>query len=171
MRTLLRILLYFTAAILIAGSTSYLLSGGPHEIVNHVHIKKTSDEVFTFISDMRNELKWNPDVMYMNKETSGDIGLGTTFRAKWHMSDTILVTISKFEKPKHVIFVNGGPIEVTLNVTLNPAGPETDMEALFIATPHGFMRVIFPIFKMQIEKQERLNMVNLKTALEKPGGA
>jgi hypothetical protein len=167
MKKIIRILLLVLFIPVLVLTVSYLLSGGDHEIVNKVRINKSPAEVFNFISDMRNELKWNPDVQFMEKITEGEIGAGTKFRAKWHLSDTLVLTIEKFDRPAQITFVNGGPIEVTLNATLAPIESGTELESHFIAKPTGFARAIFPIIKMQLEKQERLNMVNLKYALEK----
>ncbi|MFZ1677918.1 MAG: hypothetical protein WAT91_11625 [Saprospiraceae bacterium] len=67
---------------------------------------------------------------------------------------------------KFLEFVNGGPLEVTLELTLTSAGDATEMESKFIATPHGFIRAIFPIFRKKMKRQEQENMMNLKKALE-----
>lgn len=166
MKRLIRILPIILSIPILALTISYMLSGGNHEILNKVRINKSPDEVFNFITDMRNELKWNPDVQFMEKITEGEIGLGTKFRAKWHLSDTLIVTIDKFDRPRQVTFVNGGPIEVVLNITLSPTDSSTELESRFVAKPNGFARAIFPIIKRQMEKQESLNMTNLNV-LEK----
>jgi uncharacterized protein YndB with AHSA1/START domain len=167
MKKALRILLVLVALLLLALGISYVVSGGPSTVVSKVHIRQQPDAVFNFISDMRNELKWNPDVLYMEKTSEGPVGLGTRFRAKWHMSDTVDIVLKRYEPPLHATFENGGPVEVSLQITLTPASDGTDLEADFIATPHGFIRAIFPLFKAQIAKQEQENMINLKKALEK----
>ncbi len=167
MKVFSRVLLIFAALILVTLGISYMVSGGQSEIINHVSVQKSPDVVFDYITDMRNELKWNPDVMFMEKQTNGPIGKGTSFRAKWHLSDTINVFVTHYERPYEVTFENGGPIEVTLQLKLNSNGPKTELESRFIATPHGFVRAIFPIFKARIKAQERQNMVNLKNAIDK----
>jgi uncharacterized protein YndB with AHSA1/START domain len=161
-----RFILIVIAIIFAVLGATYLFSGGKTEIVNHVTIHKAPKIVFDYISDMRNELKWNPDVLYMEKKTAGDIREGTKFRAKWHLSDTLEVSITRFEPPHVITFENGGPVEVILQVTLNPADSITELESRFIATPHGVIRAIFPIFRYSIQKQERENMGNLKKAIE-----
>lgn len=166
MKKALRILVGLLLFIILALTLSYLVSGGPTVISNRVVIQKPQETVFDFVADMRNELKWNPDVQLMQKITADSIGAGTRFRAKWHMSDTILVEIVRYERPQAVTFVNGGPLEVRLELNLTPSGNETAMDTRFIVTPHGFLRAIFPIMKGQLAAQEAENMVNLKKALE-----
>ena len=167
MKKILRILFVLIGLVILTLSISYLVSGGPSTILSHVRIQKPSETVFDFISDMRNELIWNPDVMFMEKVSEGPVSKGTRFRAKWHMSDTLDVVIVDYERASKVTFVNGGPLEVRLEVKLKAIGSETEMESRFIATPHGFIRAIFPIFKKKMKSQEQENMVNLKKTLEK----
>lgn len=167
MKKLIRIFLIVIAIMVTALTISYMISGNGAVIVNRVLIKKSPSEVFDYISNMRNELNWNPDVLFMEKMTNGNIGLGTKFKAKWHLSDTLEVSITKFEPPHEIFFENGGPVEVNLQVTLTQFGSSTELESKFIAKPHGFIRAIFPIFKSQIKAQEKENMINLKKALEK----
>jgi uncharacterized protein YndB with AHSA1/START domain len=166
MRKLLSIMAALIIIVLLTLALFYFISGGPSTIVSHVTINKPPDVVFNYISDMRNELKWNPDVLYMKKTTGGPVGLGTRFRAKWHMSDTIDEQITRFEPSEGITFENGGPLAVTLKVQLTPVDSATELEARFIATPHGFLRAIFPIMRTKLKQQEEENMVNLKTALE-----
>jgi len=56
---------------------------------------------------------------------------------------------------------------VSLQVHLTGVDTARGMEAQFIATPHGFLRAIFPIMRPKLKEQEAKNMVILKRALEK----
>ncbi|MBI1224672.1 MAG: hypothetical protein GC192_05510 [Bacteroidetes bacterium] len=166
MKILIRGLLMLLAILFVSLGVSYILSGNQAEIVNTVEINKSPNEVIDFISDMRNELKWNPDLQFMEKKSPGPIDVGTVFRAKWHMSDTLDVTVTQFYPPYSVTFENGGAIEVVHKLTLTKMGDSTRLESQFMATPHGFARAIFPTIKSRIEAQEKKNMKNLKKALE-----
>jgi hypothetical protein len=161
-----RVLAVLIVVIAVVLGGSFMLSGGPTEIVNRVRIEKPPHVVFEYISDMRNELKWNPDVMYMTKTNEGPIAEGTTFRAKWHLSDTLDVTVVRFAPPYELTFQNGGEIQVTLAIQLHPVDSATELEAKFIANPNGFARAMFPIIKSAKAKQEKENMTNLKKAIE-----
>ena len=166
MKNLIRVVLIIFAIIVLLLGISYWRSGGQTEIVNSIQINKPTYEVLDYIADMRNELKWNPDAQYIEKMSAGPIEVGTVFRAKWHMSDTIDVTVTQYYPPYWVAFENGGPLEVILKLVLSPIGEGTELESKFIATPHGFIRAIFPIFKARLKAQEKENMINLKKALE-----
>jgi hypothetical protein len=135
-------------------------------IENKVEIARPIEEVFDFVSDMRNELKWNPDVESMEKITEGPVGLGTRFNAKWHTSPQLMTERTNFHRPTSFSYHNGGPIEVDLTITLNSTPEGTLLTSCFDARPHGFFRLIFPIFLIILRRQEKANMVNVKRVLE-----
>ncbi len=166
MKKLLRAILILIAFVILALAVSYLVSGGQTAIVNHVTINRPPDVVFDYVADMRNELKWNDDVELVEKSSEGPVGLGTTYRAKWEMSDTLGVTVTSYERPRLVTFQNGGALEVTVELRLSPNGEATDLEARFLVTPHGFARAMFPIIGSQLKTAESKNMQELKRALE-----
>jgi hypothetical protein len=135
-------------------------------IENKVEIARPIEEVFDFAADMRNELKWNPDVESMEKITEGPVGLGTRFKAKWHTSPPLTTECTHFDRPRSFSYHNGGSIEVDLTITLGPTPRGTLLTSRFDARPHGFFRVIFPVFLIILRRQENANMVNVKRALE-----
>jgi hypothetical protein len=135
-------------------------------IHNHVFIRRSPEAVFDFIVDMRNELRWNPDCRHMEKITDGPVGAGTRFLAKWRMSGLIEVECVRADRPHHVTFLNGGPVEVRLDIHLVAEDSGTRLHANFDAIPRGFMRPLFPLFSLVLRRQERENMRNLQHALE-----
>jgi hypothetical protein len=135
-------------------------------IENSVEIARPVEEVFDFAADMRNELRWNPDVESMKKITEGPVGLGTRFEAKWHTSPPVTTECTYFDRPRSFSYHNGGPIEVDLTITLGSTEGVTLLTSRFDATAHGFFRLIFPIFLIILRRQEKANMVNVKRALE-----
>jgi len=66
---------------------------------------------------------------------------------------------------------NGGPVEVTVTVRLQPTATGTRLSSDFEAQPHGFFRLIFPLFLIKIRKEEAANMTHLKAALERRAAA
>ncbi|MBK7304485.1 MAG: hypothetical protein IPI90_14865 [Saprospiraceae bacterium] len=155
-KKLFRILLVFLGILIIVLSISYFLNRGEYKIVNNVIINKPINEVFDFVADMQNELKWNPKVQFVEKKTDGDVRNGTKFISKWTLSDTLEVTVQNFDKPNHLTFINGGAIEVTFKLTLKSVDSSiTEMKSEFIAKPNGFIRAIFPIISREMEKDEK----------------
>ena len=82
-------------------------------------------------------------------------------------SGKIVVECTRAERPQRVRFVNGGPIEVCLDLELHPERASTRLVADFDARPRGLFRIIFPIFLFVMRRQEKKNLRNLKKALER----
>ena len=136
-------------------------------ITNTVLIDRKPEEVFDYCVDLRNELEWNPDAQSMDKVTDGPLGVGTRFLAKWKTAHRpIEVTCTAFDRPSTWTHVNGGPVSVTFCGRLTPEAGGTRLEVKFDAEPHGWFRLVFPVFLRVMKRQERKNMTNLKAALE-----
>ncbi|MCB0716267.1 MAG: hypothetical protein KDC06_09650 [Chitinophagaceae bacterium] len=163
---MLTIIVSVIVLIIILLLASYVLNSGETIITKQVIINSRQDTVFDFAADMRNELKWNPDVQSMELLTTEPIGKGTVFLAKWSLSKKIQVEIIHYDRPHSLIFKNGGPLEVRLELNFSMQQNQTQMATKFIAQPHGFLRVIFPLLKRKLSSQESMNMVNFKKELE-----
>jgi uncharacterized protein YndB with AHSA1/START domain len=129
-------------------------------------IERNAEDVFDYLSDLRNELEWNPGVESMEKITDGPVGIGTRYLAKWRQSKRIEVECVAFDRPRSWSYTNGGPVSVTFTAALTPHPTGTSLVVRFDARPHGWMRLAFPVFMQIMKRQERANMVNLKKALE-----
>ncbi len=136
-------------------------------IRNSVVIRCTAEEAFDYLSDHRAELEWNPKCQVMEKITDGPVGLGTRYRAKWRSSPYVEVETTQFQRPQTWTVHNGGPIEVTLTCRLEPIREGTRLHAEFEPRPHGWFRLIFPLFLLFIRREERANMAHIREALER----
>ena len=135
-------------------------------IRNTTLINRPIEEVFDFAVDTRNEFKWNPKVRAMTKLTDGPIGFGTRMAAKWTMSGQIELVCTEYERPCRWAWANGGPIAVTVTVTLSEEAGGTRLRAAFDARPHGLARLFFPVFIRIMRKDEARNMDYLRACLE-----
>lgn len=135
-------------------------------ITSHTTIARPIEEVFDYAVDLRNELEWNPNVEAMVKVTDGPIGVGTRMSGKWTKSKQIELACTEYQRPSRWTWVNGGPVAVTLNISLTEDDGGTRLESTFDATPNGLFKLVFPIFIRMMRKEEAENMINLKTHLE-----
>lgn len=136
-------------------------------IRNSVAIRCTREEAFDYLSDHRAELDWNPKCEVMEKITDGPVGLGTKYRAKWRGSPYVELETVRFERPRTWTMHNGGAIEVTFTCRLEPVGEGTELHAEFEPQPHGWFRLVFPLFLLLIRRDERANMAHIRNALER----
>lgn len=156
-------------AVALAAADAVAIAAGMEDeasVTNSVVIERPPEVVFDYASDMRHELEWNPDVETMQKLTGGPVGLGTRFAAKWKQSDDVVVELKHFDRPRGFSMVNGGPLEVAVDIQLAPQGAGTLFTSRFTARPHGFFKLIFPIFKRMMARFELANMGHLKRAIE-----
>ena len=137
------------------------------EIRNSVTLRCSPEVVFDYLSDLRAELEWNPKCESMEKLTDGPVGLGTKYRAKWKGSPAVQLETVAFDRPRGWTMHNDGPIEVTFTCRLEPVPEGTRLQAAFTPTPHGWFRLIFPIFLIAIRRDEKANMSHLRDAVER----
>jgi hypothetical protein len=137
-------------------------------IRNSVHINCTSQEAFDYLSDLRNELEWNPRIETVEKLTEGPVGLGTKYLAKWKAAPkAVEVETIKFDRPHGWAGHNGGAIEVTVTIRIVPTEDGITLHSDFDAHPHGPFRLFFPVFLRKIRKEEAANMTYIKETLER----
>lgn len=135
-------------------------------IENTVEIARAPVDVFDFLVDMRNERSFNPDLQSMEKLTEGPIGVGTRFRAKWKQSGSIICECVEFDRPRRWVYRNGGPVSVDLTITVTPKGSGCVVVSRFDAHPHGWMRLVFPVFLLIMRRAERNLGPRYKRVLE-----
>ncbi|MEO7147529.1 MAG: SRPBCC family protein [Terrimesophilobacter sp.] len=136
-------------------------------IRNSVVIRCSAEEAFDYLSDHRAELEWNPKCEVMEKLTDGPVGLGTRYRAKWTSSPQVELETVAYDRPFSWTMHNGGPVEVTLTCRLEPVPEGTRLHADFEPRPHGWFRLVFPIFLLMIRREERDNMGLIRDAVQR----
>ena len=136
-------------------------------IRNSVVVEASCEEAFDYLSDHRAELEWNPKCVTMEKITEGPVGQGTRYLAKWKGSPRVELETVHYDRPNTLTMHNDGPIEVTFTCRLEPMPAGTTLSVEFEPRPHGWVRLLFPLFLRRIRKEEAANMSHLSTALER----
>jgi uncharacterized protein YndB with AHSA1/START domain len=136
-------------------------------IENSVEIARSPEDVFDYLSDQGNEVEWNPDCLRMDKLTEGPVGVGTRFRAKWKQGPEVMTECTRYERPRIWAYENGGPISVVLTVSLEPTtAGGTRLTSRGEWTPHGWIRLAFPVFVRVMRRAEKGVIANSRRALE-----
>jgi Polyketide cyclase / dehydrase and lipid transport len=135
-------------------------------ISNSAEIRCTPEEASGYLSDHRSELGWTPGIESIGKLTDGPVGQGTRYQAKWKSApEAVEVEAIAYDRPHGWSVHNSGPVEVTITIGLQPTAG-TRLSSDFEVRPHGFFRIIFPLFLMKIRMGQAANMTHLKAALE-----
>ena len=136
-------------------------------IENSIEIARTPEDVFDYLSDMGNEVHWNPDCVLIEQLTDGPVGVGTRFRAKWKQGPVIFPEVTAYERPRTWTYSNGGSIGCVLTITLEPSGNGgTRLTASGLWSANGLARLFFPVFIRTMRKAEVQVVANARRALE-----
>ena len=77
------------------------------------------------------------------------------------------IEIVDYQRPHTWTTHNGGPLEITYTGTLEPVADGTRLQVDFDAKPHGWFRLIFPVFLLLLRRQEEANMTRLRQAFDR----
>ncbi len=136
-------------------------------IENVIEITRTPEDVFDYLSDLENEVRWNPDCLSMQRLTNGPVGVGTRFRAKWKQGPVIFPEVTAYERPRNWTYENGGSIACVMDITLEPTpSGGTRLTSRGLWSANGLARLFFPVFIRTMRKAEVQVVANARRALE-----
>ena len=136
-------------------------------IENVIEIARTPEDVFDYLSDLGNEVRWNPDCLSMEQLTEGPVEVGTRFRAKWKQGPVIFPEVTAYVRPRNWTYENGGPIACVLDITLEPTSSGgTRLTSRGTWSANGLAKLFFPVFIRTMRKAEVQVLANARRALE-----
>ena len=142
------------------------------EVDTTVTIARQPSEVFGYVADIRNDPSWHTDVLEVHSSTDV-VGPGTVFDVKVKPSMGVsegTLTVSRFEPGKLVEFKGRmGKMAPTVIHMCEAAGDGTRLTRRVQLEPSGVMRVMTPVIRKKIAKDNTRFLANLKTVLERPG--
>lgn len=133
-------------------------------------IARPAEDVFAFVSDVRNDPKWHTDILDARPATDGPIGKGTTFAIQFkpfmgHSEGT--VTVSEYQPPRTVVLRGQmGKMAPVLTLTIEPQADGSRFTRRVEMEPPGMMRLMAPFMKGMFRKQNAGFVANLKRVLE-----
>jgi hypothetical protein len=131
----------------------------------------TQEEAFDFLSDLRNEPEWNPDMCQsVEKVTDGPVGRGTRYRAKWKNSPQIEVDYVHFDRPHTWRAHSDGLLESNFQCMIEPHADGAKVVTELELIPHGFFKLFFPIFKLVFSKSEKAAADRIRRTLHERFG-
>jgi hypothetical protein len=135
-----------------------------------IFIGRPPDEVFDFVADERHEPMYNPQLVRVEKVTSGPVGVGTKYRA-WIRSgkrtEEMLIETTRFDPPT-VLSSSTMLRNMTIHGTLkfSPEGEGTRMSWSWQLEPKGLLRMLRPVVDMLGRRQEKRIWSGLKGLLD-----
>jgi carbon monoxide dehydrogenase subunit G len=133
-------------------------------------IERPVNAVFDYVSDMSNDPEWHTDMLEVRASGAGPIGVGTIFDLKFKPfmgQSQGKATISEFQSGKRVVLKGQmGKFAPTITLAFEPSGSGTRVTRTVDMVPPGLMRVMSPIMKSMMSKQNAGFLANLKRLLE-----
>jgi carbon monoxide dehydrogenase subunit G len=142
------------------------------KVERQISIARPPNEVFDYISDIRNDPTWHTDVLQVSSSTDG-VGMGTVFNVKVKPSMGVsegTMTVSKLE-PGRLIEFQGrmGRMSPTVTNMCEPDGHGTFVTRRVEMELSGVMRLMAPMARSKIGKSNEGFLANLKRLLERSG--
>ncbi|MEI7849340.1 MAG: SRPBCC family protein [Chloroflexota bacterium] len=136
-------------------------------------VDRPMPEVFTFLSNPLNLPKWQMMIANIEQVTPGAPGVGSKYKvAAEIMGRKIdgLMELTTLEPPTRFGFTNqAGPMQVTVTVSLKPAGTGTHITLNAQGNPGGVFKIAESLLAGQVKTQMESNLARLKTLLESGG--
>lgn len=130
-------------------------------------IRRSPEDVFDFLTDLRHERDWNPSAKHVEKLTEGPIRVGTRFRAQWSGTGPSDVEVIRHDRPKAWATRSAAMgIEVIASGSVSAISGGSRYVTRLELRPHGIAWLLAPLAKILMERGEDRNMRLLREALE-----
>ena len=127
-------------------------------------IDRPIEEVFAYLADGTNDLKFSPRVQEMAKATDGPTGVGTVYKST--VKDAGMTTkrefkITEFDQPAKIRWA-----EVSKNQVTAPEGNGTRVTVYNVLEGHGIGKLFAPLALRSARKGADQFAQSIKTAVE-----
>ena len=139
-------------------------------IEGEITIDRPVDEVFDVVADERNEPRYNPRILRVDKLTPGPIDHGTRFQAQtttMGRAAGITIQYTAYQRPRRLassIHMAAADIKGTL--TFDPVADGTRMGWSWELRLRGWYRLLAPAIARSGRRQEEATWAALKQFLE-----
>jgi hypothetical protein len=110
-----------------------------------VEIRRPTEDVFDYVTDISREFEWNPRTKRVIKLTDGPVGVGTCWEGEWIAGDPMFIDYVAFDRPS--MWRSTGRSRGLLVTSEGRVDPTADGALLTLHVelePHGGLRPIAP---------------------------
>jgi len=133
-------------------------------------IDRPIDEVFAFLSDMENNVKWRASQVDVLKTSPGSIRVGTTYRMVNRIFGRRLETeaeVVEYDPPrKCAIKDRSGRLPLKAQRIFEPVATGTRVTLILDAEPRGLLRVVEPFFRSLGTRRLKKDVARAKDLIE-----
>ena len=139
-------------------------------IEGEININRPVEEVFDVVADERNEPRYNPRLLWVEKVSSGPIGRGTLFRAATKTMGRpaeMTIEFTEYERPRRLGSSTHMPtMEIQGALTFDPVPEGTRMRSTWELQPQGVLGLLAPLITLIGRRQEETIWAGLKRFME-----
>jgi carbon monoxide dehydrogenase subunit G len=119
-----------------------------------VLVDRPAEDVFDFLADVRNEQRWNPNVVRIERPSDGPLSVGDSFEGVYRRGGRMRFKLVQADKPSRLVF-HGGGRQMTLAATLEleRVGSATRVRMEAQIEPRGPLRLLAPLMRKPIQRQ------------------
>lgn len=137
-------------------------------VENTVEIVRSPADVFDYLTDITNEVDWNPKTRHVVKLTSGPISPGTRFGAEWIKGNPVIVEYVRFERPTAWTSVaRSRRLDARGEGRIEPIGRGSRVTVTIELRPKGMLALLLPVMRRTMHERERRNLESVKAILER----
>ncbi|WP_461162997.1 SRPBCC family protein [Arthrobacter sp. R4-81] len=135
-------------------------------------IHRPVNQVFAFVSDIRNDPQWHTDILDAEYDATGPAGpgAGATFRTRFKpfMGESEGTgTVTVYEPPRQVVLTSQmGNMKPVLTLTVVPEDGGSRITRRLDMEPKGMLRIVAPFTGGMMRKRNAGFLTNLKRVLE-----
>ena len=135
-----------------------------------ITISRPIEEVFAYVTDLRNNIQWMSGVIAAEMTSSGPVKVGSTYKFDIKAMGMKMETsgeITAYEPPKKYAWkATSGPFPMSGGTTFESVEGGTRVTDTIEAEPGGFFKLAEPVLMKQQQSQMEADMKKLKEILE-----
>jgi uncharacterized membrane protein len=147
--------------------------GSRFEVTERITIHRSPEDVYSFVSDYRNDVLWRHGVTEMTLDPPAPVRVGTRTREVMRFFGRRLLTeaeVTEVVPNQRTAFrSSSGPISVTGFRQVEPADGATEITFNLEGEMDSLFSALAPILKPMFRRQVSRDLVRLKMYLERPG--
>jgi carbon monoxide dehydrogenase subunit G len=123
-------------------------------VEKEVLVERPAGEVFDFLADVRNEERWNPNVVRIERAPDGPLAVGETFAGVYRRGGRMRFELVEAVRPRRLVFRGGGrQLALVATLELEPVGAATRVRMRGEMDPRGPLKLLAPLMRGLIERQ------------------
>jgi carbon monoxide dehydrogenase subunit G len=123
-------------------------------VATEVLVDRPPEAVYDFLAQVRNEERWNPNVVSIESESDGPLSVGDVFEGVYHRGGRMRFTLVEAVRPSTLVFKGGGrQMSLVATLELERVGSATGVRMNADMLPRGPLKLLTPLMRRPIQRQ------------------